>query len=169
MRKAMIAVRAAVAIAAAALALPALADDYKIGVIHVERILQQSQPAKAAYDQIVQAFKARDAEITTKEQDLRAATAELEKERSSLTAEDAASRDRALDVRTRDVQRLRQQFTEDLRARQFEELDKLKQRLDKVLTRYAKEHNYDLILQSGLYVGRSVDITDDIIKAFDAQ
>ena len=169
MRNTMIAVRAAVAIAAAALALPALADDYKIGVIHVERILQQSKPAKAAYDRIEEAFKGRDAEIATKEQDVRAAAAELEKERSSLTAEDAANRERSLDARTRDVQRLRQQFTEDLRARQFEELDKLKERLDQVLTQYAKEHNYDLILQTGLYVGRSVDITDDIIKTLDSR
>jgi len=60
---------------------------------------------------------------------------------------------------------VREQFAEDLRARQFQELDKLKERLDRVLTNYAKERNYDLILQDALFVGRSVDITDDIIKA----
>jgi len=68
-------------------------------------------------------------------------------------------------MRTRDVQRLRQQFAEDLRARQFEELDKLKERLDQVLTRLAHDQNYDLILQDALWVGKGVDITDDVIKA----
>ena len=66
------------------------------------------------------------------------------------------------------MQRQRQQFAEDLRARQFEELDKLKQRLDQVLTKYAKDRNYDLILQDALYVGGAVDITDDVIKALDS-
>jgi outer membrane protein len=160
-------VRLAIALVALT-ALPALADEYKIGVIHVERILQQSAAAKAAHDRIEQEFKARDADLSRKEQDVRAASADLEKARATLAAEEFASRERTLETRSRDVQRLRQQFAEDLRARQFEELDKLKERLDKVLTRYAKEQNFDLILQDAAFVGHSVDITDDIIKALAA-
>ncbi|MFI4887749.1 MAG: OmpH family outer membrane protein [Burkholderiales bacterium] len=159
----------AFAIAASLLALPAAADDYKIGVLHVERLLQQSKAAKAAHDRIEQEFKGRDADIARKEQDVQAATAALAKDRATLSQEELASRERALELRTRDVQRLRQQFTEDLRARQFEELDKLKARLDKVLTQYAKDNHFDLILQDALFVGRSVDITDDVIKALEAK
>jgi len=147
---------------------PAHADDYKIGVMHVERVLQQSPAAKAAHDRIEQEFKGRDADITRKEQEVRDAAAQLDKDRATLSVDEQAARGRALDIRTRDVQRLRQQFTEDLRARQFEELDKLKERLDRVLTRYAKDKHFDLILQDALYVGRSVDITDDVIKALEA-
>ena len=158
-----------VAIVAALFALPALADDYKIGVLHVERLLQQSKAAKAAHDRIEQEFKGRDADIARKEQDVQAATAQLAKDRAALSPEAATSRERALELRTRDVQRLRQQFTEDLRARKFEELDKLKARLDSVLTQYAKDNHFDLILQDALYVGRSVDITDDVIKALEAK
>jgi outer membrane protein len=154
----------ALALAASAIAMPARADDYKIGVMHVERILRQSKPAQAAQARIEHEFKARDADITRKEQAVAAATAQLAKDRATLSPGDAASRDRALDLQTRDVQRLRQQFAEDLRARQFEELDKLKERLDKVLTKYAKDHQFDLIMQDALFVGRTVDITDDVIK-----
>ena len=160
---------AGVAMVAALFAMPALADDYKIGVLHVERLLQQSKEAKAAHDRIEQEFKGRDADIARKEQDVQAETAQLAKDRAALSPEAATSRERALELRTRDVQRLRQQFTEDLRARQFEELDKLKARLDSVLTQYAKDNHFDLILQDALYVGRSVDITDDVIKALEAK
>lgn len=152
--------------AAAVFAAPhAGADDYRIGVLHVERVLQQSAPAKAAHDRLEQEFKARDSDIARREQEVRDAALQLESARATLAADERATRERALDVRTRDVQRLRQQFAEDLRTRQFEELDKLKERLDRVLTRYAKERNYDLILQNALFVGRAVDITDDVIKA----
>ncbi len=156
------------AIAAAAFVAPAAAEDYRIGVLHVERILQQSAAAKAAHDRIEQEFKARDTDIARREQEVRDASAQLEKARATLSADERGSRERALETRTREVQRLRQQFAEDLRGRQFEELDKLKERLDRVLTRYAKERNFDLILQDALFVGRSVDITDDIIKALAA-
>ena len=143
----------------------AAADDYKIGVLNVDRVLQQAPDAKAAHDRIEQAFKARDADIARKEQEARAASAQLENDRATLSTDERTSRERAIEARTREVQRLREQFAEDLRARQFEELDKLKERLDKVLSRYAKDHQFDLILQDAAYVGRSVDITDDVIKA----
>jgi outer membrane protein len=146
----------------------ALADEYKIGVMHTERVMQQSAAAKAAYDRIEKEFKPRDTDIARREQEVRAAEAQLDKDRPTLSADARASRERTLESATREVQRLRQQFAEDLRARQFEELDKLKERLDRVLTRYAKERNFDLILQDALYVGRSVDITDEVIKALEA-
>ena len=155
-------------IAATAWVAPVAADDYKIGVLHVERILQQSSAAKAAHDRIEQEFKARDTDIARREQEVRDASAQLEKSRATLSADERAARERALEARSRDVQRMRQQFAEDLRGRQFEELDKLKERLDRVLTRYAKERNFDLILQDALFVGRTVDITDDVIKALEA-
>ena len=150
---------------ACTISLPANADDYRIGVLHVERILQQSGPAKSALERIQQEFKARDAELLQKEQEVRDAAAQLEKARATLPTEERATRERALEARTREVERQRQVFAEDLRNRQFQELDKLKERLDRVLTAYAKERDYDLILQDALFVGRSVDITDDIIKA----
>jgi outer membrane protein len=146
----------------------AVADDYRIGVLNVERVLQQSKAAKAAHDRLEQEFKGRNDDIVKKEQDVQAAAQQLENDRPTLSTEEFASRQRALDLRTREVQRLRQQFSEDLRARQFEELDRLKERLDKVLTRYAQQNHYDLILQDAAYVGRSVDITDDVLKALES-
>lgn len=151
-----------------ALASPARADSYKIGVLHVDRILRQSQAAKAAHDRIEREFKPRDAAIAKQEQALRDAQAAYERDRPTLSDDQRTARERTLDLQSRDVQRVREQFNEDLRARQFEELDKLKGRLDKVITEYAKANHYDLILQDALWVGNSVDITGDIIKALDA-
>jgi outer membrane protein len=157
----------AIGIAAMLMAMSAFADDYKIGVMHVERIMRQSKPAREAQTRIEQEFKARDADITRKEQEVQAAAAQFAKDRVTLSPGDAAERERVLDLRTREVQRLRQQFAEDLRGRQFEELDKLKARLDHVLTQYAKDNHFDLILRDALFVGRAVDITDDVIKGLE--
>ncbi|HTL75659.1 MAG TPA: OmpH family outer membrane protein [Casimicrobiaceae bacterium] len=158
---------AALAIAVAASALPAYAEAYKIGVLNIEQILRQSKAAQAAQARIEQEFKARDADLSRKEQDVQAAAAAFAKDRPTLSAEEATRRERDVDVRTRDVQRLRQQFAEDLRARQFDELDKLKARLDQVLTKYAKDNHFDLILQDAAFVGPAVNITDDVIRALE--
>ena len=166
--RAALAAAAATLLVALALASPARADSYKIGVLHVDRILRQSAAAKAAHDRIEREFKPRDAAISKQEQALRDAQAAYERDRPTLSDDERAARERKLDLQSRDVQRLREQFNEDLRARQFEELDKLKGRLDKVITDYAKTNHYDLILQDALWVSSSVDITGDIIKALDA-
>jgi outer membrane protein len=158
---------ASIALVAATLAMPAAAADYKIGVLNVEQILRQSKPAKEAQARIEQEFKGRDADLTRKEQAVQALSAQLDKDRPTLSPDAIVSRERDIDLQTRDVQRLRQQFAEDLRARQFEELDKLKARLDQVLTKYAQDNHFDLILQDAAFVGRGVNITDDVIKALE--
>jgi outer membrane protein len=158
---------ASIALVAATLAMPAAAADYKIGVLNVEQILRQSKPAKEAQARIEQEFKGRDADITRKEQAVQALSAQLDKDRPTLSPEAIVNRERDIDLQTRDVQRLRQQFAEDLRARQFEELDRLKARLDQVLTKYAQDNHFDLILQDAAFVGHTVNITDDVIKALE--
>jgi outer membrane protein len=152
-------------LAATVLAGGAQADSYKIGVIHTERILRDSPQAQAALKRIEAEFKPRDAAIGVKEQELRTLAAQLEQVKSGLSEGARATRERDIEARGREVQRLRQQFAEALRARQFEELEKLKERLDQTLTRLAHDQGYDLILQDALWVGKSVDITDQVIKA----
>ena len=44
----------------------------------------------------------------------------------------------------------------------------MKERLDQVLTKYAHEQNFDLILQDAPYWSKSLDITDEVIKLLDA-
>jgi len=158
---------AAVLLALAALGVSATAgaESYRIGVIHIERILRDSPPARAALDRIEQEFKARDTELAGREGALRSDLAQFEKDKPKLDADASAARERELDARGRELARQRQQFAEDVRTRQFEELDRLKERLDQVLTKLAHDGGYDLILQNALWVAKSVDITDQVLKA----
>ena len=155
----------ALLLAALALPLPAHAEDVRIGVIHTERILRDSPPARAALARIEQEFKARDDELAARELALRNELAQYEKDKAGLAEEERGRRERDLDARGRELVRQREQFAEALRARQFEELNQLKERLDRVLTQLAHDQHYDLILQNALWVGDRVDITDQVIKA----
>lgn len=156
---------------AGALALPAaaLAEDYKIGVINTDRILRESAPAKDSALKIEQEFRAREAAFTKLERELRELTTRYERDAATIAEADRNARQRDIETRGREVERQRRQLAEDLKARQFDELNKLKERLDAVLTKLAKDQGYDLILQDGLFVRRSVDITDSVIKALDAK
>ena len=145
----------------------ALADDYKIGVINTDRILREAGPAKEAARKIEQEFQTRGAAVTKQEQELRDLVSRAERDSATTTEADRTARQRDIEVRGRDIERQRRLLAEDLKARQFDEMNRVKERLDAVLTKLAKDQGYDLILQDGLYVGRGVDITDIVIKALE--
>jgi len=159
--------RAAVAALLLALCGAAAAQDYKIGVIHTDRILRESAPAKDAARKIEQEFAAREATLARLDRELRDVTSQLERG-GTMTEADRAAKQREAETRGRELERTRRQLAEDLKARQFDEMGKIKERLDVVLTKLAKDQGYDLILQDGLFVRRSVDITDAVIKALES-
>jgi outer membrane protein len=144
----------------------AAAQDYKIGVINTDRILRESAPAKDAAKKIEQEFAAREATVARLDRELRDVTSQLERG-GTMTEADRAAKQREAETRGRELERTRRQLAEDLKARQFDEMGKIKERLDAVLTKLAKDQGYDLILQDGLFVRRSVDITDAVIKALE--
>jgi len=63
---------------------------------------------------------------------------------------------------------MRRQVGEDLKARQFDEMNKIKEKVARC-SRARQDQNYDLILQDGLFVRANVDITDAVIKALDTK
>ena len=157
-------------VAAALLALPAvaLAEDYKIGVINTDRILRESMSAKDAAKKIEQEFQVREAALGKLDREWRDMTAKLDREGATMSLADRATLQRDVETGGRDLERTRRQLGDDLKTRQFDEMNRIKERLDAVLTKLAKDQGYDLILQDGLFVRRSVDITDTVIKALDA-
>jgi len=144
------------------------AEDYKIGVINPERILREAAPAKEAAKRLEEEFKTRDAALGKSERELRDLQTRFDRESPTLSETDRAARQRDIESRGREIERMRRQLSEDLKTRQFDEMNKLKERLDALLTKIAKEQGYDLILQDGVYVGKSVDMTDLVIKALAA-
>jgi outer membrane protein len=144
------------------------ADEYKIGVINTDRILREAAPAKDAAKRIEDEFKAREAAVTRLERELGDLKSNLDRDAPTITEADRSGRQREIDTRARDIDRMRRQIAEDLKVRQFDEMNKLKERLDALLTKIAREQGYDLILQDGVFVGRSVDMTDTVIKALAA-
>lgn len=163
-------VRFAAALFALAVNSVAIADEYKIGVINTDRILRESAPARDAARSIEQEFQGREAALVKQETELRDLVGRAERDAPKLNDADRSARQRDLDQRGREIEKQRRQLAEDLKTRQFDELSRLKERLDAVLTRIARDQGFDLILQDGLlYVGRSVDITDTVIKALETK
>jgi len=66
---------------------------------------------------------------------------------------------------SREFERKRREFREDLSQRQNEEMAAIFERVNKIVKQLAEAEKYDIIFQEAAYVNPRIDITDKVIKA----
>lgn len=156
------------ALAAASFALPAAAQEARIAAVNSERILRDSQPAKAAQSKLEAEFAKRDRDLQDTAAKLKAMSDKLDKDSAVLADADRTRRQRELSDLDRDFQRKQREFREDLNQRRNEELAQVLERANRVIRSIAEQRKYDLIVQEAVYVNPRIDITDDVLKALNA-
>jgi outer membrane protein len=156
----------AAAVACSALAAMATsAVELKIGFVNQERILRESVPAKRSQTKLEKEFATRKAELDKMEKQGRDTEVILQKEAMTLPEAERSAKERQLSQLTRDFQRMRREYREDLTLRQNEELASLQERANKVINEIAEKEKFDLILQEAVFASARLDITDKVIKA----
>ncbi len=159
---------AAALAAGAAAAVPAVAQELKIGYVNSERVLREAAPAQAAQKKLEAEFGKRQREMTEAEARLKAAADRLEKDGPTLAAAERSRRERELVDQDRDLQRKRREFQEDLNQRRNEELSAVVERANRAIKQIFDSEKYDLILQEVVFAGPRVDITDKVIRVLNA-
>ena len=143
----------------------ALAQELKIGYVNSERVLRDSQPAKAAQTKLEAEFGRRERDLNDQATRLKTAADKLEKDAATLSESERNRRQRELVEQDRDLQRKRREFQEDLNQRKNEELAAVVERANRVIKQIFDTEKYDVILQEVVFAGPRVDITDKVIRA----
>jgi outer membrane protein len=148
--------------------LTASAQEFRVGVVNLDRIFREANSAKAAQTKLEQEFTKREKELTDLAGQLKAASDKFEREAPTLAESQRTIRQRQLVDQDRTFQTKRREFQEDLNGRKNEELQLVIERANKVVKTLAETEKYDLILQESVYVNPKHDITDKVIKALNA-
>ena len=152
-----------------AFALPAAAQELKIGVVNVPVLLDRAPQTKAAMDALQEEFAPRQREFLAKQKELEDLTAKIQKDVAVMGETERKNAEKNLRDLQRDVARLQQEFREDLELRQNEELGNLQRALLKELQDYAQTQGYDLIVGDGvLFASSAVNITEEVLRAVEA-
>ena len=144
------------------------AQEFKVGVVNLDRIFREANSAKAAQIKLEQEFSKREKELTDLGAQLKTQSDKFEREAPTLAESQRTVRQRQLVDQDRTFQTKRREFQEDLSARKNEELQQVIERANKVVKTLAESEKYDLILQESVYVNPKHDITDKVIKALNA-
>lgn len=152
----------------AAASFSAGAQEFKVGVVNLDRIFREANSAKAAQTKLEQEFSKREKELTDLAAQLKTQSDRFEREAPTLAESQRTVRQRQLVDQDRTFQTKRREFQEDLSARKNEELQQVIERANKVVKTLAEAEKYDLILQESVYVNPKHDITDKVIRALNA-
>ncbi|HQP28827.1 MAG TPA: OmpH family outer membrane protein [Syntrophales bacterium] len=159
------------------LALPALAapppkarGDIKIGVFDMQKVMRESKTAKAAIAAFRKDLDAKRSTLAAQEKEIRAMEEDLKKAGAKMSAEARRQKADKLAKEIREFKLTGGDMEEELKRKDREMTQKIVGEVMKLVGAHAKKENYTLIFERSMLVAvdESVDITDTVIKLYDA-
>ncbi len=156
-------------LAAAAVA----ADEIKIGVVDLPRIVRESDAGQKATAKLKALYEKYQTRITAKEKELEKLKKTLVEKGNTLPPEKRAAREKELQKKFKAYQEFAQNAQTDVAKREKELLAPIMDDLEKLVKDYGRANGYTAIAVKGSIVysdakSEAKDLSDDILLKFDA-
>lgn len=153
------------------LAAPALAET-KIAYVDLQKALNLSKAGVQAKNEIAAQVKKYEEEFKAKQEDLQKLKTELEKQAVLLSDSAKAQKERDFQQNVKELQRFQKDVKEELQQKDSDHTKRILNELFEILQKLGKDGGYSLIIEKNegavIFADESVDLTDELIKAFDA-
>ena len=151
-------------------ALPAAAQDLKIGVVSLPALIERAPQTKISMDALQEEFAPRQREFLAKQKEFEELSAKAQKDFAVMGETERRNAEKDLRDLQREVTRLQSEFREDLNLRQNEEYGVLQRAMLKEVQDYAQAEGYDLIVGDGvLFASNTVNITEQVLRVVEAK
>ena len=170
--------KVSVLVGALALALPvvaaAQANPPKIGVMNVLRAIVECSEGKQANEEFQKKFEAKRDELSSKQKEIETLQQQLKSQAATLNDDARAGLTKNITQKTTDLQRSQEDAEKEFNELRNQIFNRIGSKLAPLVQQYAKEKNFTLVLDSSsqttqlTYVDPATDITDDIVKRYDA-
>ena len=152
-----------------AFALPAAAQELKIGVVSLPALIERAPQTKSAMDALQEEFAPRQREFLARQKEYEDLATKVQKDVAVMGETERRNAEKNLRDLQREVTRLQTEFREDLNLRQNEELGILQRSLLKEVQDYAQQEGFDLVVGDGvLFASTAVNITEEVLRALEA-
>lgn len=158
------------ALLAAAGAAHAQSDDLVIGVVNMQRVMEQAPQSQQVMSQLSQEFRPRQQELQQMQQDLQEKQETYQRDASVMGEQERVALEREIRDDQRELQRMNESLNEDFNIRRNEEVNALQQELAEQIQAYAQEEDYDLVLLDtiALHASEEADITNEVVEMIQA-
>jgi outer membrane protein len=140
--------------------------ELKIGFVKVDVILKEAPQAEESNKKLESEFKVRTEKLKAEISDLNKKEKDYKKNSITMSDSDRDKKQKQLQQDRIEIQRTERELREDIDLRRREEINKLQNKVTKVIEELAKEQKFDLILYTGVaYASDNVNITPLVLKA----
>jgi outer membrane protein len=143
-----------------------------VGVVDMQRALTSTKEGQEAQKKLETAVKKSQGEIDAKKSEYESLQKALEKQRSSLSAKAIAEKEDQLATMEKDLRRSFQDTKEELNRERQREFTELVGKMRKAVEQVGKEGSLTIVFEKNapgvLYAADGVDVTDKVIKKYDA-
>lgn len=153
------------AIAAAGVASLASAQNLKIGVINVNRLIEQSPQSETVQKTLETEFGPRQRDLQAAQARLRTQQEQFQRDAQVMGEEERLNLERQIRDGQRDYQRTESEYLEDLNLRRNEEISKVGRAVLEKAQEYARAQKFDLLIADPnvIFASTAVDVTEAVL------
>ena len=142
-------------------------EGLKVGVVSVNRLLEQAPQFRSAMEALQEEFAPRQRDLVALQRALQEKTETYERDGAIMAEAERLNLEREIRDGQRDFTRLQGDLNEDANIRQNEELSRLQSTLLQEVQNFSRSAGYDLVVADALYFSTAIDITDDVLEALE--
>ena len=152
---------------------PVRSAELKVASVDIQRAVNESNAGKEAKKTIMKEVEKFQQQIAGKQKDLQQLKDALDKQAPMLNPEARAAKEKDYQTKIRDFQRWGEDNQNEINQKRMEMERNIAIGLTKVIQKVGADEGFTLILEDNeqivLYTSKAIDITDRVIKAYDAQ
>lgn len=149
------------------------AADLKIAYVDIQKAVNECNSGKDAKKAITKEVEKFQRIIVDRQKELQTMKESLEKQAPMLTPDARATREKEYQNKLREFQRWGEDTQNEINQKRMEMERNISIGLQKVIQKVGADEGYTFILEKNenivLYISKTIDITDRVIKAYDAQ
>jgi Skp family chaperone for outer membrane proteins len=142
----------------------------KIAVVDIQQAILDTAEGKQAFQDLQKRYQPRETEITQRQQDVQQMQEQLQKQLTTLSADEQRRMNHELQDKQTVLQRLEQDAQSSFQYDRDSLMRDLGQKMVKVINQYASTHGYALVIDGSqvpvYYAAKGVDITPEIVKLY---
>ena len=142
-------------------------EGLKVGVVSVNRLLEQAPQFRFAMQALQEEFAPRQRDLVALQRTLQEKSDTYERDGVIMAEAERLNLEREIRDGQRDFAREQGDLNEDANIRQNEELSSLQRSLLQEVQNFARSAGYDLVVADALYFSTAIDITDDVLEALE--
>lgn len=152
--------------------LPVRADDFKIGYIDAQRVLDESLKGKQVKDQLNEYVQSRQKIVDIEESELKDLQDELTKQGAVLSPSAKQEKEEQFQKRFMEYQKKVSELQKEIQQRRSDKIEEFNTELEKVARTLGEKEGYSMILTNLdvniiLYAKQNLNLTDMVIKELD--